>query len=334
MISTSFVRSVRISKRSAFTLVAALASAVSASAAAISLNASDGFGASSFAAGTNWAGGAAPSAGNTYTVGTGLRLRTPADANSYTFGGDSLTIANGFSTGNMNGAATGDLNGFSYKGLGTTGVLTVNSLILAGGSINHLNGVGDVFVLAGNLSVTGDSIIRAKQGPINITASVSGSSDLYIGATDGGGVRTVTFSGANTFTGDIVTTTNTALFILGDTGSLAFTIGANGVNNSVSGTGSATFNGVFSIDTSGADATFGNTWNLTTAATKTFGGTFSVAGYADLGSGIWSNGQFEFSTATGTLMAIPEPATCVTLAGGVVFGAALALRRRRASLRA
>ncbi len=232
----------------------------------------------------------------------------------------------------MNGGDSTDLYGFTYKSTGATGLHTVNNLILNAGAISHLNGTVDVFNLAGSISVVADSSIRAKQGPINISASISGSSDLYIGATDGGGVRTVTFSGDNSFTGDLITSAASSLFILADTGSMSFSIGANGVNNAITGIGSATLNGAFSIDTSGADLTLGNTWDLVTATTTTFGGTFSVDGYADLGGGIWSNGVFEFDTATGVLAfaPIPEPSTYAALVGGLMLGVAALKRRRRA----
>jgi hypothetical protein len=298
-------------------------------AATIILNASDGFGASSFSSGLNWAGGVAPSSRNDYVVNSGRRLRTAAVADpTVAFGGASLTIANGFTTLNMNGGDSSDLYGFTYKSTGATGVHTVNNLILNAGAINHLNGGGDVFRLAGAISVIGDSAIRAKQGPIVISSSISGSADLYIGASDGGGARTVTFSGNNSFTGDIITTAASALFVLGDTGSLTFGIGANGVSNVVSGSGSATFNGAFNIDTSGADLTLGNSWNLVTASTKVFGGTFSVAGYSDLGGGQWSNGILTFDTATGALSVVPEPGSAAALAGAAVLGF-VSLRRRR-----
>lgn len=312
----------------------------SASAATITLTATDGFDASSFATGTRWSDGQAPSAGNDYVVDTARRrLRTAPNGNSATFAGDSLTIANGFSLGSINGADTDDAYGFTYKGTGTTATITINNLILAGGSINHLNGTGDLFRLAGNLSVTGDSIIRAKQGTITIDSVVSGSSKLYLGATDGlGSSRSVNFNGVNTFTGDLIATSTSTYFTLGSTGTFTFNIGAPGVNNSIyglSGTNAtAIFNGVFSFNLSGASTVQGSTWTIVDGSTlnESYGGTFSVAGFTDLGSGVWSNGAYEFSQTTGVLTSvIPEPSSFASIAGLACIGWVATRRRRQAA---
>ena len=318
----------------------AAALAISASsgafAATITLSGSDGFGASSFNAGTNWTGGQAPSAGNDYVVdNTRERLRTPANGSSFSFAGDSLTIANGFSTGSMNGGDTDDAYGFTYKGTGTTATITVGNLILAGGSINHLNGTGDLFRLAGHLSVTGDSIIRAKQGTITIDSVVSGGSDLYLGGTDGlSASRAINFTADNTFTGDIIATSTSTYLALTSTGTFSFNIGAAGVNNSIFGMPStnatAIFDGTFSFNLSGAATAQGSTWTIVDNSTllESYGATFAVDGFSDLGGGIWSNGSYEFDQGTGLLTSvIPEPSSFAALAG--LAGLALAASRRR-----
>ena len=315
-----------------------LLSASAASAALINLNASDGLGASSFAAGTNWVGGAAPTAGNTYSVGSGLRLRTAATANPVvTFAGDSLTIANGFTTSNMNGASSSDLFGFTYKSTGATGLITVNSLILNAGAINHLNGIGDVFNLAGSISVIGDSAIRAKQGNINISAAISGSADLYLGATDGlSASRSVNFSGNNSFTGDLISTSTTTYFTLTNTGTFSFDIGAAGVNNRIFGSpstnGTAIFNGTFSFNLAGAATTNGSSWTIVDHSTllESYGGSFAVAGFTNNGSGVWSNGGYVFDQGTGVLTAVPEPSAFASVFGAAMLGFAAIRRRRKA----
>lgn len=310
------------------------------SAANINLTATDGFNASSFATGTRWSDGQAPSPGNDYFVNTArTRLRTEPNGNSATFGGASLTIANGFSLGSINGGDTDDAYGLTYKGTGTTATITVANLILAGGSINHLNGTGDLFRLAGNLSVTGDSIIRAKQGSIAIDSIVTGSSKLYLGATDGLSTsRSVNFNGANTFTGDLIATSTSTYFTLGSTGTFTFNIGAAGVNNSIYGlagtNASVVFNGVFSFDLSGASTQQGSTWNIIDNSTllESYGSTFSVAGFTDLGSGVWSNGAYEFSQTTGVLTSvIPEPSSFASFAGLACIGWVATRRRRQAA---
>lgn len=301
--------------RSLLGLTASLIISIGASAAEISLNASDGFNASSFALGTNWVGAAAPVAGNTYRVGPGLRLRTPPDTVSRVFAGDSLTIANGYSTTSADGASTADLLGLTYKSSGSTAVFTVNNLILAGGSINHLNAIADVFNLAGNMSITGTSVIRAKQGTINVSAAVSGTSDLYIGATDGlSASRSVTFSGNNTFSGNIITRAASSTFTLASTGSLKFSIGAVGVNNKVSGPGTANFSGSFILDLTNASKTIGDSWTLvdTAAVVETFSATFSIPGFTEVNNewtGTQDGAYYRFSEATGVLTVISDPSS-------------------------
>ena len=290
--------------------------------ATVTLNGSDPFGASSFnmsGAAAGWSDGLAPHAGGDYVTGEN-RMRTPADGGSHTFGGDSLTVNN---TNALNG-------GVMYKGTGTTGVLTINNLILAGGQLHHQNGVGDLFQLAGNINVTANSTIHAKQGNIDILAPISGTANLSIPATDAPAEnnRFVTLRAANSFTGNIDVAGRLAL---ADTGGLSFDIGASGVNNSITGAGSANFNGSFNFDLSGAGASVGDSWQIVAnpTLTETFGSTFSVAGFTDNGNDSWSTTAnsvtYTFDEATGVLSVVPEPASL-----GLLTVAALAgLTRRR-----
>ncbi len=306
-------------------LLAALSLPALSHAASITMDAGDTLGNSSFNSGLNWVGDAAPSAGNTYSTGN-FTLRTPASGDSFTFGGDSLTINN----------SNGSSGGLLYKGTGTTGIITVNNLILAGGYIRHANGVGDIFQLAGNLSVTADSTIRAQQGVIDISAIISGSSKITVGAADGPG-RILRFSGANTFTGNLAVE-NTGRFELTATGGLTFDIGANGVNNSVTGLNAAgsfaDFNGTFNFDLTDAGTTVGDTWTIVDVAnlTETFGGGFTVNGFTDAGGDLWTrsaNGvTYQFSESSGTLSVtpVPEPNSAAL---ALIGGAGLWLARRR-----
>ncbi|TWT35272.1 hypothetical protein KOR34_01600 [Posidoniimonas corsicana] len=283
-------------------------------AADISLTADDGFGASSFNSAGNWSDSLAPALGNDYFTGD-FRVRTPADGGSYTFGGDSLTVNN-----------TGDpLFGLSYKGTGDTGTITVANLILDGGSINHINGGGDIFNLAGAISVVSDSVIYAKQGPINVLADLSGSATITNPGSDDAG-RTLTLqSSSNTFNGSIV---NSGRFALADGANLNFVIGASGVNNSVTGVGPETvFNGLFNFDLSGASAALGDSWMIAGADNQSFGDSFAVAGFTANGD-VWSNGAYRFSESTGVLSVVPEPASALM---GIVAGLGLVTVRRKRS---
>ena len=171
------------------------------SATNVTLTASDPSGTSAF----NWFGGGwsngtyrgwsdryFPHKGAAYSTGNFI-LRTPLDTGNpagttpgFTFGGDSLTINN------TNGAG----GGLMFKGVGTTGVLTIRDLALDGGYVRHASGAGDLFQLAGNVTLRGASTIDAAQGNIRILAPITGSGSL----THRGGFTT-TLAGANTYTG-------------------------------------------------------------------------------------------------------------------------------------
>jgi hypothetical protein len=262
-----------------------------------SLTASNGIGTSSFNSSLGWSNGQAPSAGNDYFTGDFI-LRTPADGGSHTFAGNSLTVNN-----------TNDYpNGLLYKGTGNAGVITVDHLILDGGLISHANGTGDIFQLDGSITVASASRIRAKQGVINILSSISGSGDLTILTTDEPTQTTQRFLnllGSNTYTGNITVNAGGKLG-LGGTGSLAFSIGASGVNNSIGGAGIATFGGAFNFDLSGASSTLGDTWQIVNVATQSFGDQFNIPGFTNLGD-VWFDGTYSFDEATGALSVAPAP---------------------------
>ena len=266
-----------------------MASALPLHGANVTLNAGDGFGLSSFNTAGNWSPSGTPAAGNSYLVPV-IQLRTPADANSHAFQGDSLSI----NTGGV----------MLYKGAGTASVLTVANLILNGGKLDHASSFADVFTIAGGLQVAAASTIEARQGPIVITSAMTGSAALTLPATNNNNAYSVTFKGANSYTGSIAVAGN---LVLDTTGTLNFAIGANGVNNTISGTGSATFNGTFTLDLTNAGNTVGNSWTLVNAATvvETFGATFSITGFSE-NNGFWTSadGKYQFNEATGVLTRI------------------------------
>ncbi|WP_411846266.1 hypothetical protein AAFN60_00935 [Roseibacillus persicicus] len=270
--------------------------AVSSSLAApIVSNGSDGFGASSFASAGIWTGGLAPTAGNDYTVAAGHRLRTPPDGNSYTFAGDSLTISDG--------GAPAELIGLSYKGTGNTAILTVDDLILDGGSIDHISGSADVMILDGNLTIASDSLIYAKQGVIRILSPIAGSATITNPGRDAAGRALLIESPLNTFTGNLVNNGETTLI---DNAVFNFVVGAPGVSNSITGTGVTTVNGDFVIDVSGASSTLGDSWTLAPGAV--FGATFTVSGWTETAAGIWwdPTSTWRFTTADGLLLVAPS----------------------------
>lgn len=146
------------------------------------------------------------------------------------------------------------------------------------------------------------------------TTAVAGTPTLAASNTTGGLVKngdgTLTLSAVNTYVGN--TTVAAGGLTLADDAQLKFVIGANGVNNSIGGTGTLTLNGDFVIDTSAADATAGNTWTLVNVGTlaESYGTSFSVVGFTgsagewtrSTGSGMWiftqSDGVLKFVAGT------------------------------------
>jgi hypothetical protein len=307
----------------------ALSLATAARGANVTMTADDTLGTSSFNSGLHWSDATAPAAGNSYDTASFL-LRTPADGNNYTFGGDSLTITSAAALG-------ADLNdGLLYKGTATS-TITVNNLTVNGGALRHANNEAQVFTLAGNGLTVGPSGMAVHvQGPLNVTSPVSGSGPIRIMASGSTDIRRVfeLDSAANTYTGSIELTNATqARFHLADTSVLNFAIGATGTNNRIFGSGGVVaLDGKFNFDLAAAGTTPGDTWQIVDNATltETFGPSFAINGFTDNGDDTWStvaNGAtYTFAESTGALTAspVPEPTALTLLAL-----APLALTRRR-----
>ena len=140
------------------------------------------------------------------------------------------------------------------------------------------------------------------------------------------GVGHLVLAGLNTYTGDTVVSGGT--LTVADDAQLKFEIGASGVNNAITGGGTINLNGDFLFDLTGAGSTVGDMWSIVDVDNldETFGSSFSVLGFADNLNDTWSNGNYLFSEASGTLSFIPEPAAALlSLLGLGTF----VLRRRR-----
>ena len=160
---------------------------------AVSFNASDALGTTSFNTAGHWSSGAAPSAGNTYVVGAGLSLRTPSTAGNFTFAGDTLTISGASASLNYKGTgnATITVNDLQLGSGGTVANATSNTTATFAGNITLLSG-GGIFDAVGDLT--------GNQRQLIVTANLTGSGALTIRSTGSpGGV--VTLSGANSNTG-------------------------------------------------------------------------------------------------------------------------------------
>jgi hypothetical protein len=246
----------------------------------------------SLANGNNWAGGVLPEVGNDYFTGNFV-LRTPANNGSLTFAGDSLTINN-----------TNDFQngGFWYKGTGTTGTITIDNLILDGGIMTHQNGTGDIFRLDGNLHVASASQIFPRQGPINLSSTLTGSATLTVPGSNSAACVLRVLSPSNTFSGNIV---NNGRLEFVDDSLMNFVVGGSGVNNSIAGNGALTaLNGDLNIDLTNASDALGDSWDLVTA-NASYGSSFNILGFTEINN-TWRNGIYQFSEATGILSVAPS----------------------------
>jgi autotransporter-associated beta strand protein len=157
--------------------------------AEISLNASDGSGATSFNTGLHWDGAEAPSPGNTYVTGAFL-IRTPTTGGSLTFAGDSLRVDTGGGHFVTKSAAT-----FTFN---------TGGLILNGGTVSGASQTSST--LAGLVEVRANSVMQATGGSteiLNVESVISGSGNLRIaGVLNAAG--TVVFKSANTHTGETI----------------------------------------------------------------------------------------------------------------------------------
>ena len=86
---------------------------------------------------------------------------------------------------------------------------------------------------------------------------------------------TLTLSGLNTYTGD--TTVSAGTLTLASSGAMTFHL-TDTTNNKITGAGTATLDGTFSIDTSAVTVVTGS-WTLVNTTTKSYGGTFGLSGF-------------------------------------------------------
>jgi fibronectin-binding autotransporter adhesin len=142
-------------------------------------------------------------------------------------------------------------------------------------------------------------------GTLNVTGSFSSLFGSF-GLTKAG-AGTMVLSGANDYTGNTIVSEGT--LALTSTSQLQFVVNDTPASNRVTGSGTATFDGVFNINTAAVSGTTGYIWSLVDRASLTgesFGANFSVAGFTQELDGVtWtmsdSRGTWSFSEDTGEL---------------------------------
>jgi autotransporter-associated beta strand protein len=168
---------------------------------------------------------------------------------------------------------TGPISLVQGSGGPPTGYLTI------GGKLTRYNGntSGSGTLGGGNYPGTialGTSTILnyASSAPQTLAGVISG-----VGALQVTGSGTLTLSGGNTYTGN-TTISSGGTLILGTGGGLKFVV-TDASNNKITGGGTATLNGSFTIDTAAVTAISGS-WTLVDVTTKSFGTSFGLAGFS------------------------------------------------------
>jgi fibronectin-binding autotransporter adhesin len=212
---------------------------------------------------------------------------------SVTLNGGTLTstsgAAAGYQTYSFDAAAVVTVGGSSASTIATNG--TFNGI--------HLN-TNTVFDVADATSSV-DTDLTVSSPLIDRNLSEGGA-----GALTKNGAGTMTLTGINTYSGN--TTVNAGKLELADGAGMRFVLGAtSGTNNTLTGAGSVTLDGDFSIDTTAADGLGSGSWTLENVGSLTgaYGSTFSVVGFTDAGDNKWTkaNGAktYTFDETTGIL---------------------------------
>ena len=182
----------------------------------------------------------------------------------------------------------------------TAGILNGPGEIRGGGTITTVAHASKSSVInCGINNGNGAATFNVANGDVDADLLVTGVISSGNGFTKTGDGKMV-LSGVNTYTGN--TTVAAGTLELGSTGGLKFVV-TNSTNNKITGAGTATLDGSFTIDTSAVTVAIGS-WALVDVATKTYGGTFDVPGFT-VSSGVWTKvvepSTWSFDETTGVL---------------------------------
>lgn len=205
--------------------------------------------------------------------------------------------------------------------------LNGGTLRARGDEANFINGDGAT-AIDNAVVQSGGAIIDSNNFNIGISKA------LTAGTGSGGltknGAGTLTLAASNTYTGD--TLVNNGTLALSSTGGLTFVIGADEVNNQITGAGTVNLDGLFTFDLTNASSILGDSWNIVDVGnlTESFTSNFSILDFTPDAGGILWNGSangadYQFSESSGFLTVIPEPSAALLGALGMLC----LLRRRR-----
>ncbi|MDF7806356.1 sulfatase-like hydrolase/transferase [Pontiellaceae bacterium B12219] len=156
----------------------------------------------------------------------------------------------------------------------------------------HSNATGAIEISAGTPDSTGVQndivlnnaldVVHDGSSTLSLTARITGAQAI----TKSGSGELIIGSPNNTYSGNI--TVNEGTFTLSDSGRLIFDINA-GSNNKITGSGTVNIDGVFSFDLAGATSVVDDAWLIVDVAAlnETFGITFSVVNFTDIGDDTW-----------------------------------------------
>ena len=266
-------------------------------------------------------------AGRSINVNTGGSLRFSAGD---VLGGATSTIVAGLvvnaggsvtnTAGTFNSLGPVTLNGGTLTGLGGAIVgyqmyRFSGSVTVGGSTASTISGSGTNagYHLGTNTAFAVNDATSSSVTDLNVSGVLLNQTDSQAAAAGGitkTGAGTMTLSGLNTYTGN--TSVQGGTLVLADNAGLTFKIGASGVTNSISGTGTPnlTLDGDFTLDLSDPAASVnGSSWvlvNVPTFAANPFSSSFTVitAGFTE-SSNVWTKVDgaktWTFTESTGTL---------------------------------
>ena len=272
-------------------------------------------------------------------AGTAVGLNSSAGTSTFTLSGSgsatvtTLQLSSATAIVNLNGGTLTANQIIDLDNRGTTGNsnTTFNfnggTLTAGSGSITaFMTGLTNAYVKSGGAKI--------NTSGRDITIGQALLADSSAGGLQKDGLGILTLANVSTYTGD--TLVNNGSLALTSAGGLKFKIGADDVNNKITGAGTVSLDGLFTFDLTTASTTLNDSWNIVNVAslTESYGSNFNVDTFSreggGTGSGIWTkvidaNSSYQFDTSSGVLTVIPEPSAA--LLGGL--GLLVLLRRRR-----